>query len=163
LHTVTILLDRWSSTVGGDVLYAFPKKVARFDVQGDRYVAVERRTGEALVRATIKRSADTVSLDARRTLQAMIQQPSVSHGPRRGLVGSGFWWDFEHATIEDATIACEFGAGLMPGFARELARVEHRGTSNFAHGAALRLRTKWHLTPPRSIEADWSGWNGGRR
>lgn len=162
LHTVTILLDRWSSTVGGDVLYAFPKKLARFDVSEGRYDAFDRDSGAALVRARIERSATPVGSDARSALEAMIQQPSVSYGPRRGFIGSGFWWDFANATIEDAAITCELGEGLMSGFAREVGRVEQRGTTRPFEGAALRLRTRWHLTPPRSIDSDWSSWNGGR-
>ncbi len=161
LHTVKIFLDLPASSLGGVLLYGFPKAVARFDVGSGSFAVLSASERPVLSAAHSDRAGSLTTAELSHVVRTM-QQPSVSLHPAAGLIGSGFWWNFGGAVVTPASVAMSISANVIAKFPAAATAVVADGVCVGRSVNSWRIQTRWRLTRPLSLNRDWSPWNGVR-
>lgn len=162
LFTPIIFVDNSMVSFGGQVVFGFPKRMAKFAIGGGHYEASDDQVHTPYVDVAYSPLGTTPGPQAIADITDCLQQPSVSQKKDGTYTESGFWWNIPTASFEDVSIDGKIIEYMLPGVASGNERiVQASGTSDFSKGAAYHMKTRWTLTlPTKNLNRDWSPWNG---
>jgi len=159
LFTPIIFVDKDLISFGGEVVYGFPKRIAKFSVSDTSYAALDTEWPSPYVKTSFKDLGTPASAEGRKAVTHLLQQPSVSQKADGAWSASGFWWNLASATITDAAQEGQIIRYLLPGVPDGATPFRGEGTRDFTRGGAYKLVTDWSLTLPQPLTKDWSPWN----
>lgn len=159
LFTPCIFVDKDLISFGGEVVYGFPKRIAKFSISDTSYTVMDNSWPSDYARTTLDTTNTACSDEARLAITNLLQQPSVSQMADGSWSSSGFWWNLSTGTMVDANMQGAIIRYLLPGVPDGQRPFEGHGTSDFSKGSAYQLVTDWTLTLPRDVTFDWSPWN----
>ncbi len=159
LFTPHLFIDKRLPIALGRYLFGFAKARARmrFNLEGVRIE--DPVDGAPLFEARFEVHEREPGLAARRTIERLLQQPSISEQRPGRFVCSGFNWNLDAARVRPMTARVKAFQPFLPGLDEVLPREEVRGMEDLASGFAYVLETRWTLTPPRSPALDWSAYD----
>jgi hypothetical protein len=162
LFTPIIFVDNKIVSLGGELVFGFPKRIAKFQLSTGSYQAFDAQVNTPYVRVEYKPLNSEPDAAARAEIRKCLQQPSVSQKADGTFTESGFWWNLDTASFADIDLQGEIIEYLLPGVASGSTRpVSGRGTSKFSEGAAYHMQTHWTLTlPTKNLNTEWRAWDG---
>lgn len=162
LFTPIIFVDNRIVSFGGEVVFGFPKRMAKFQLAGDHYKASDPQVNTPYVEVDYSSLNSKPDAAALADIRNCLQQPSVSQKADGTFTESGFWWNLDTAAFDDVDLTGEIIEFMLPGVASGNKRpVIGHGTSRFSGGAAYHMTTIWTLTlPTRNLDRNWQPWNG---
>lgn len=156
LFTPHLFIDRFLPIQIGRLIFGFAKAQAPMQFSREA-LRIDLPRGGRAFEARFSWTKETLGLDERRLVTALLQQPSISETLTGHLVCSGFFWDFPSAQMETMRIHCHAEADFLPGIRDCFQQRAIEFTSDLARGTAFLIETRWRLTGPMSPELDWSG------
>ena len=162
LFTPIIFVDNFLVSLGGEIVFGFPKRMAKFQVNDSHYAASDPEVNTPYVGVQYEKLSSTPDPVALTSIRDCLQQPSISQKRNGKFSESGFWWNLDTAEFNDLKLDGEIINYMLPGVrSGNTQKVAAEGTANFSDGAAFEMRTDWTLTLPTSdFNKDWAPWNG---